>query len=234
MLARKGFTLIELLTTISILAVLAVILTGASSKIFSSGKTAKSISNLRQIATAMNAYAGENDDNLPRGYFYQPGQSEVTYVNELLPYLGEQPSPLNPQRNIFISPSSALRVPAKPANALVPLTYSVHSVLCPDTSNGKAPMKRSMIARPTQVIMIGDSAQNPSSKNSLSTLTAFSSASTRPLDELFPVGADSDTSAGLGALRYRSDGKAAVAMVDGHVELIKKGTLTYANVIVDR
>lgn len=238
MLARRGFTLVELLTTISILAVLAVLITGASSKLMGGGKTAKSISNLRQIATAMHAYANDNDDYLPRGYFYQPGQAEVSYINELLPYLSEQPSPLKPQRNLFVSPSSVLPMPVKAANGFIPMTYSVHGLLCPDTSNGGAPMKRSAIARPSQVILIGDSAQNPTSRNSLCTLKApaafYQTGSDRPLTEAIPVGADSDNNAGLGGLRYRSDGKVVVAMADGHVEAMKKGTVTYANVIADR
>lgn len=238
MLARRGFTLVELLTTISILAVLAVLITGASTKLMGGGKTAKSMSNLRQIATAVHAYANDNDDYLPRGYFYQPGQAEVSYINELLPYLSEQPSPLKPQRNIFVSPSSVLPMPAKAANAFIPMTYSVHGLLCPDTSNGNSPMKRNAVARPTQVILIGDSAQNPTSKNSLCTLKAptafYQAGSDKPLDELIPVGADSDSNSGLGGLRYRSDGKAVVAMVDGHVEALKKGTVTYGNIIADR
>ncbi len=235
---QRGFTLIELLVTISITAVLAVLVTGVSTRMISGGKEARSISNLRQIVTAMHAYANENDDYLPSGYFYQPGQAEVSYINALLPYLSEAPSPLKPQRNIFVSPTSALPVPVKAANAFIPMTYSVHGVLCADTSNSDNRIKRSAVARPSQVILIGDAAQNPSSKNSLCTLKGpgafIERGSSKPLEQAIPTDADSDTNAGLGQLRYRSNGAAIVAMVDGHVARMKKGSVTYANVIVDR
>ena len=233
-----AFTLIELLITVAITAVLAALVTGVTSSLMSGGKEAKSIGQLRQIATAIHGYANDNQDNFPRGYFFLSGQPELSYITELLPYLDEQPSPLRPSRNIFISPSSALPMPVKAAGATIPTTYSVHGLLCPDTSTGKVPMKRSMVNRPGQVILIGDAAQNPSSKNALFTLkspSAFAEAgSSRSLDELIPVGADADTNAGLGQLRYRSNGHAVVAMVDGHVARMKKGTVTYANVIADR
>jgi len=235
---RKGFSLVEMLVVFSIAAFLVALLTGLGAKVVRSGKEAQSISQLRQIAAAFHAYANDNNDRLPRGYSYQPGQTEVTYVTEVMPYLDEPPSPLQPKRNIFISPTSALPVPPKAAGAFIPMTYSVHGLLCPDTSNGKPQFPRSAIIRPSQVILIGDSAQNPTSRNSFCTFktpTAFAqSGSDKSLNEAIPVGPDSDSPAGLGHLRYRSNGSAVVAMADGHVVAMRKGSVTYGNIIADR
>lgn len=54
------------------------------------------------------------------------------------------------------------------------------------------------------------------------------------LDKTIPIGSNSDTTEGLGQLRYRSEDSAIAAMVDGHVEKMKKGTVTYGNIIPDR
>ncbi|CAN5348557.1 hypothetical protein BH09VER1_BH09VER1_28140 [soil metagenome] len=235
---RAAFTLIELLASVAIIATLAALIGAATTSALDSAKAAKSISNLRQIATAFHTYTGENNDYFPRGYFYQPGQAEVSYINELAPYLSEAPSPAVPSRNIFIAPTSTIKVPAKAANAFIPLTYSVHGVLCPDTSSGTPRFRRSQVTRPTQVILIGDSAQNPTSGNSFCTFNsppAFKlTGDAHSLTTVIPASADSDTSAGLGQVRYRTRGAAAFAMVDGHVALMKPGTITYANIIADR
>lgn len=235
---RAGFTLIELLAVIAIIATLAALITAGASSTRESAKAAKSLSNLHQIVLAVHAYAGENSDLFPRGYFYQPGQAEVSYINDLIPYLSEAPSPLNPGRNIFIAPTSAVPIPPKAANAFIPLTYSVHGLLCPDTSSGTARFRRSQVARPTQVILIGDSAQNPTSGNSFCTFTspiAFkTTGDAHNLNTTIPASPNTDTSAGLGQVRYRTRGAAAFAMVDGHVALMKPGTITYANIIADR
>jgi len=238
---QSAMTLVEMLAAIAIVATLATALGVASASFKDKAKVSKSLSNLRQIALAINEYANDNQDRFPSGYFYQSGQGETTYITAISPYLSETPSPLNPQRNIFIAPTSAIPMPPKTAANLVPMTYSVHGVLCPDTSSGTvSPPRRISVARPSQVILVGDGAQNPTSGNSLSTFTSPTqfkqTGSTQNLDNLIPTGSgfDSDTSAGLGQLRYRSGGCAAVAMVDGHVELLKRGTVTYRYMITDR
>ncbi len=233
-----GFSLLELLVAVATVGLLAVLTIGVGRRILGNSKASASVSNLRQIATAMHAYAADHDDYLPRGYFFQTGKSEVSYATELMPYLGNQPSPLQPRQNIFVAPTAGLAVPVKPANAFIPITYSVHGVLCPDTSKGGQQMRRRAVQRPSEVILIGDSAQNPGSRNSLCTFKApeafYEPGATQPLAQPIPIGPDSDTTKGLGYLRYRTNGKAAVAMVDGHVALLEKGAVKYGNLIIDR
>lgn len=63
--ARRGFTLVELLVVIAIIAVLTVMSFFGASKMRSKARGATCASNLRQIGTAMIAYASDNNGQLP-------------------------------------------------------------------------------------------------------------------------------------------------------------------------
>jgi prepilin-type processing-associated H-X9-DG protein/prepilin-type N-terminal cleavage/methylation domain-containing protein len=60
-----GFTLVELLSTISIVAILFALVSMSYTKVTASTKSAKCLSNMRQIGLATLAYANENDQSLP-------------------------------------------------------------------------------------------------------------------------------------------------------------------------
>ena len=63
--AQSGFTLVELLTVTVIIAILAGLLMPVLSKITGGANSTRCLANLRQIGTAMNAYANDNDNQLP-------------------------------------------------------------------------------------------------------------------------------------------------------------------------
>jgi len=63
---KQGFTLIELLVVITIIGILAVMITVNWGKMKTYSQRTATISNMRQIGVAFYTYAGENDARLPR------------------------------------------------------------------------------------------------------------------------------------------------------------------------
>ncbi len=232
---EKGLTLIETLIAISIAIVLAALVAAGSKTALASARKAEALSHLRQITTAMHLYASDNNEYFPTGYYYQ-GSQEKTFATELLPYMDGKINTMNPASNPFVSPTSAVRV--KPNSSFVPSTFSVHGLLCGDTSLADSRIKRNQVPRPTQVILIGEGCQSPNSTYASSTFrypSEFKTANSgQNLNATIPLGPNTDTAEGMGWLRYRSGGGAVVAMVDGHCAVMAKGSVTYGNVIADR
>jgi prepilin-type N-terminal cleavage/methylation domain-containing protein/prepilin-type processing-associated H-X9-DG protein len=85
--SRPGFTLIELLVVIAIIAILAAILFPIFSQAREAGKRASCQMQMRQIALAMFAYAGDNGGRAPWAYGF-------SYDN---PPVGGVPQPTNRQ-----------------------------------------------------------------------------------------------------------------------------------------
>src|SRR5512140_483933 len=62
---KRAFTLIELLVVIAIIAILAAILFPVFAQAKAAAKKASCLSNIKQVALAMNMYANDSDDMLP-------------------------------------------------------------------------------------------------------------------------------------------------------------------------
>lgn len=107
---RAGFTLIELLVTIAIVAILAALALTATGAVRTQGDRAKSISNMRQIGSAIASYAADKDSQLPGPLW--PGQLAEfdparagRLVGEVSPYLGLE-TPAKPMLiDLFVPPA---------------------------------------------------------------------------------------------------------------------------------
>ncbi len=89
---RRGFTLIELLVVISIIAVLAALISPAILNARASARRVECTNSLKQVATAAISYAGANNGQLPALVRYNaqlPANPYRSWVSALLPYLDQ-------------------------------------------------------------------------------------------------------------------------------------------------
>ncbi|MFP4248292.1 MAG: DUF1559 domain-containing protein [Armatimonadota bacterium] len=102
---RRGFTLIELLVVIAIIAILAAILFPVFARAREKARQTSCLSNLKQIGLALQMYAQDYDDTLPRSAMY-------TEPSDVLPeggpdYWFEQIYPYINNAQIFACPSES-------------------------------------------------------------------------------------------------------------------------------
>jgi len=95
---HKGFTLIELLVVIAIIALLMGILMPALSRARKQGRDVYCLNNLRQLGIALQMYAQEYDDFIPRALDNQ----QARWILVFTPFLGEQYRRIEDYRKVDI------------------------------------------------------------------------------------------------------------------------------------
>ncbi len=89
---RQGFTLIELLVVIAIIAILAGMLLPALSRAKAKAQTIKCASNMRNWATALVMYTGDNNNKIPYFAEVYAGFDSRYVFDSLGPYIAKNPS----------------------------------------------------------------------------------------------------------------------------------------------
>ena len=94
---RQGFTLIELLVVIAIIALLMAILMPALQRVKKQARTVYCLNSLRQIGVAMQAYALDNEDFIPRAVDHR-----VKWIFVFIPYLGNEYEEVQDYREVDV------------------------------------------------------------------------------------------------------------------------------------
>lgn len=236
-----GFSLIELLVTISVIAVLLTILIPVIGVVRDSAKKTKSLSNLRQIASAMKMYSSDHDGLYPIGYREPPegtpGYAIYWYL-EIAPYLNHETISKDESNNVLISPFLEREIATighidGGAVRNSPCTYSVHGLIC--SSVDRFPVWN-IKENHSEIILVGEGTQNqwgfadatfrnPAEWQNAPT-TPFTNAQ---LENTIPTYSEFQR----GVLSYRANNHTLVAFLDGHVGALEKGTVQYKNIVIN-
>ena len=175
-LLKAGFTLIELLVVIAIIAILAALALPALSRTLDAGNRAKCAGNLKNLAGGVLAYVGDNNGKIPHGLNAEPpnrGFAQVPWSRAISPYLGfewtdEKWKKWSAEKTrkglppVFYCPTDK----GPPASVFSPqdLSYGINervAVIANPASastNSSSPISAAKLARPAQIVMLGDSA----------------------------------------------------------------------------
>ena len=251
----SGFSQIELLAIISIISILIAIIVPIVSAVRNSAKKTQSLSNLRQLAAAINMYAADNKGFYPIGYYTSiytstASDDERYWYLEIAPYLDQNTVANDANNSVLISPFAEGEVDSGDFDGSVkssPSTYSVHGILCPDVSPrddipGHSPTSRfitwNLKEKPHEIILVGESAITQAGDGVPSHAVGTASATFyNPNAWQDPYVGTSledivDADEANGKLSYRANGSTLVAFVDGSVGEFKKGTVKYKNIAI--
>ena len=205
---RAAFTLIELLVVITIIAVLAGLLLPVLSSAQESARSAKCISNLKQIGAAMNLYANDNNNSYPP---LEPSSTTNWDTTSINPYLPERPAD-GRQSLLFICPDANYK---GDVNNDLSRTYSATECMVGPGGIWTLPERRTNFTGMSGTMVLFDATQSGTNRYcQLETTWADISGGT-------DLQANSTTST---YIDYRHRNAFHGLFADGHVDTISRAT----------
>ena len=156
----RAFTLIELLVVIAIIAILAAILFPVISAAKERGRQAKCLSNLKQLAAAMQNYADDNSGMFPKARIKWGGPPTWEGHKTLAPGVGIPDPPTGQlwpyvrSGAVYVCPSIRKTFTFRDVTFFVTLTYSMNCRLFNHRTEPKRPVTLSEVRRPTKVLLL--------------------------------------------------------------------------------
>lgn len=239
----EGFTLIELLVVISIIALLIGILLPALGAARDAARGVKCLANMKQMGFVSLAYADENKGLLPHGYLFDASGSDVSGWDTLLTgWMSAQGMAFSDGVNrseIFQCPAAG--VPEGTRH------YSAQPFMMPEidlsTTTPSRQYNIARLVRTTEVMMLADAVQNPTTGTAATRYFAVPGAAFQPFDSsrtnnndpITDDGRNADLAANNGYIRYRHGSESAANGVhpDGHASSYNQGDILRRNVISD-
>lgn len=232
---KPAFTLLELLVVISIISVLAALMTPAISMAKQKASATQCMNNLKQIGLAVMMY-GDDYKVYPMGAdginMVHWNYSISANLSKLKLTTWDFPNLRSPA---LYCPSSSI----KASGTNVFCTYSVHERIFGNTWGAAwsgFPRVYPFDERTSQVIMGGDSAQNPASGGEArETFTWWGGLNTTDYnpatanDPVVDYGDNTDTDPNLSKPRFRHSGRANFLFMDGHVQSMGPSDLRLGN-----
>jgi prepilin-type processing-associated H-X9-DG protein len=228
--------LLELLVVIAIISVLAALLTPAISTAKEKARATQCMNNLKHIALAMMMY-GDDYKVYPMG---ADGVNQIHWSYSINANLSKSKlsnwTTPNGRSPAFYCPSSSI----KATGTNIYCTYSVHERIFGNTWGAAwsgFPRAYPFDERPSEVIMGGDSAQDPAAPGEArETFTWWGGLNTTDYspatanDPVTDPGNNTDTDPNLSHPRFRHANRANFVFMDGHVESLAASDLRLRHV----
>lgn len=206
--SAKAFSLVELLVVMAIIMVLAAMLIPAAKNALQRSYSMRCASNLRQIGTAIQSYAADNDNFIVP---WRLGNGGSSYWSALLmPYLGSSYPPALPSA---VSANSVFVCPVKKANGNGITEYNVGTIWSRYNIN----------------LHIAENALGTSSGSATFRKVRMSQVNlskTYILMDLFGPGGGGYWCLSSGELTYPHSGKINVLFLDNHIEALDQARMT--------